>query len=52
MKKVTTRVFKTTGSPRVTVEDKKGLDGGSLVAALREALAQAEQEMGATGEAA
>ena len=38
-KKVTTRVFKTAGGPRVTVEFKKGLDGSSLVAALREALA-------------
>jgi ParB family chromosome partitioning protein len=52
VKKVTTRVFKTVGGPRVTVEFKKGLDGSSLVAALREALAQAEQEMNATGEAA
>ena len=50
-RKVTTRVFKTAGGPRVTVEFKKGLDGLSLVAALREALAHAEQE-NAAGEAA
>jgi ParB family transcriptional regulator, chromosome partitioning protein len=51
-KKVTTRTFKTAGGPKVTVEFKKGLDGRSLVAALREALAQAEREMQAAGEAA
>jgi ParB family transcriptional regulator, chromosome partitioning protein len=51
-KKVTTRIFKTAGGPRVTVEFKKGLDGRSLVAALREALAQAEREMNVADEAA
>ena len=51
-KKVTTRTFKTAGGPRVTVEFKKGLDGRSLVAALREALAQAERELDVAGEAA
>lgn len=51
-KKVTTRVFKTAGGPRVTVEFKKGLDGGSLVAALREALVHAERELDVAGEAA
>ena len=51
-RKVTTRTFKTAGGPRVTVEFKKGLDGRSLVAALREALAQAERELDIAGEAA
>jgi len=51
-KKVTTRIFKTAGGPKVTVEFKKGLDGSSLVAALREALAQAERELDVAGEAA
>jgi len=51
-KKVTTRTFKTAGGPRVTVEFKRGLDGDSIVAALREALAQAERELDVAGEAA
>ncbi len=51
-KKVTSRVFKTSVGPRVTVEFKKGLDGGSLISALREALAQAEGEMDVAVEAA
>jgi ParB family chromosome partitioning protein len=51
-KKVTIRTFKTAGGPKVTVEFRKGLDGRSLVAALREALAHAEREMQAAGEAA
>jgi ParB family transcriptional regulator, chromosome partitioning protein len=50
-KRVTIRTFKTACGPRVTVEFKKGLDNASVVAALREALARAEQETGAAGEA-
>jgi len=46
-KKVTTRTFKTAGGPRVTVEFKKGLDAGSIVAALREALRLAEDRSAA-----
>ena len=51
-KKVTTRTFKTAGGPRVTVEFKKGLYDSSVIAALREALARAEQEVDVAGEAA
>jgi len=51
-RKVTTRTFKTAGGPRVTVEFKKGLDNPSVIAALREVLARAEQEADVVGEAA
>jgi ParB family chromosome partitioning protein len=51
-KKVTTRTFKTAGGPRVTVEFGKGLDDSSVIAALREALTRAEQEVAVAGEAA
>ena len=51
-KKTTTRVFRTAVGPRVTVEFKKGLDVGTVVAALRESLAQAEGKMEVAGEAA
>ena len=51
-KKATSRVFRKSVGPRVTVEFKKGLDGGSLISALREALAQAEGEMDVAVEAA
>jgi ParB family transcriptional regulator, chromosome partitioning protein len=50
-KRVTIRTFKTGAGPKVTVESRRALDGSSLVAALREALARAEQETSAAGEA-
>jgi ParB family chromosome partitioning protein len=50
VKKPVARTFKTAGGPRVTVESKRGLDNPSVVAALREALGRAEQEMGLAGE--
>jgi hypothetical protein len=46
------RIFKTAGGPRIAVEFKKGLDSSSIVAALREALAHAEQEIDVASEAA
>jgi ParB family chromosome partitioning protein len=51
-KKITTQTFKTAGGPRVTVEFKKGLDTGSVVAALREALRLAEDRSAAEGQVA
>jgi ParB family chromosome partitioning protein len=45
-RKVTERAFKTEGGTRVTLENRKGLDGPAIVAALREATAKAEAEMG------
>ncbi len=46
-RKVTERAFKTEGGTRVTLENRKGLDGPAIVAALREATAKAEAELGA-----
>jgi hypothetical protein len=45
-KKVTERAFRTEAGPKVTVESRRGLDGRSIVAALREATARAETELG------
>ena len=46
-KKVTERVFRTTVGTRVTLENRKGLDGLGAVMALREALLKAEAEISA-----
>jgi ParB family chromosome partitioning protein len=51
-KRVTIRTFRTTAGPRVTVEFKRGLDPGSVVAALQEALRLAEAVPGESGQAA
>jgi ParB family chromosome partitioning protein len=44
-RKVTERAFRTEAGPRVTVESRRGLDGRSIVAALREVAARVEAEL-------
>jgi hypothetical protein len=51
-KKPTTRTFRTAGGLKVTIEFKRGLDSSLVVAALREALRLAEDEVGVDGQAA
>jgi ParB family transcriptional regulator, chromosome partitioning protein len=50
-RKVTSRTLKTSAG-KVTVENRRGLDGGALATALREALDQVEAEQRGRGEAA
>ena len=45
VRKVTSRVFRTSAGPRITVEHKRGLDGAMALAALREAVRALEVEL-------
>ena len=45
-RKVTERAFKTEGGTRVTLENRRGLDGRVIIAALEQALAAARAELG------
>jgi ParB family chromosome partitioning protein len=51
-KKPTSRVFRTAAGPRITVELKRGLDGPTTLAALREAVRALEAELGDDSHAA
>ncbi|HMB04050.1 MAG TPA: ParB/RepB/Spo0J family partition protein [Isosphaeraceae bacterium] len=51
-KKITARTLRTAPGPRVTVEFGRGLDDALIVAALRDALGQAEARLDAGGQAA
>ena len=52
VRKITSRVFRTSAGPRITVEHKRGLDGAMALAALREAVCALEVELGAEDHAA
>ena len=45
VRKVTSRIFRTSAGPRITVEHKRGLDGAMALAALREAVRALEVEL-------
>lgn len=45
-RKVTERAFRTEGGTRVTLENRKGLDGRAIAVALREVLTKVEAELG------
>ena len=51
-RKITSRVFRTSAGPRITVELKRGLDGPTALAAVEEVARQLRDEMGIGGQAA
>ncbi|MBV8607738.1 MAG: ParB/RepB/Spo0J family partition protein, partial [Singulisphaera sp.] len=51
-RKITSRVFRTSAGPRITVELKRGLDGPTALAAVEEVARQLRDELGAGDQAA
>jgi ParB family transcriptional regulator, chromosome partitioning protein len=52
VRKVTSRIFRTSAGPRITVEHKRGLDGAMALAALQEAVRALEAELDTENHAA